>query len=249
MKSYMAVTKRKRTSSTNAPVKRRKTTKGKTTLGNISGRVAPSATTLARYPGPFQGKKRLTFIYENELTSVGGATNLLNASIACNSCFDVDKSGSNCYGNKQPLYFDALISSSGPYKQYKVISWKTTYTVVNTQNTCPLTIWALPPISAPAEIDSAAEADNFPGVKRLYLTPSGGSKSMGTVVTTGHVADVYPSYTSDNTLVGTNATDPSTIIYGGLVIHGSDGTTAPSVYVSIKHEMYTELDVLDAIVS
>jgi len=84
------------------------------------------------------------------------------------------------FGNKQPLYFDTLFTASGPYKQYKVHSWKATWTFVNTSAT-PQSIWVIPPIAAAAEIDSAAEADNFPGVKRLYLAPNGGGDSKGTV--------------------------------------------------------------------
>jgi len=34
-----------------------------------------------------------------------------------------------------------------------------------------------------------------------------------------------------------------------VVIRGSDGTTAADVYVSVKHEAYTELQLVDAIVS
>lgn len=228
--------------------KKRKTLKGSTILGKITGKIEPSSTTLAKYPGPFQGKKYVTFIYENELTAITGATNLLVASVASNSLFDFDKHGGSCFGNKQPLYFDTLLSASGPYKVYKVISWKTTYTLVNTSNV-PVTIWALPPIAATAEVDSAAEADNFPGVKRLYLTGSTGTKTMGTVTMTGHIKDVNPTDWTSSNFNGTYGTDPTTIIYGGIIVHGSDGTTAPNVYVAVKHEAYTELQYVDALVS
>lgn len=218
-------------------------------LGRLTGVVRPSGTTLAQYPGPFTGVKKVTFIYENELTVVGGASNLLTAAIACNSLFDVDKSGSSCFGNKQPLYYDTLLTVSGPYRQYKVISWKTTYTILNKSTTCPITVWALPPHTSTAELDSAAEADNWPGVKRLYLGSSGDSKNQGTMTVKGHVNDVYKTMEGDVNLVGPYNGDPASIIYGGLVIHGSDGTTAPSVYVAIKHEAYAELTYLDSLVS
>jgi len=251
MKRYMPAVKRSSTtvsSSKSRPFKRRRVTKKSNNLGNITGRVRPSATTLAKAPGPFQGKKFVTFLYENELTAITGATNLLVAQVASNSMYDFDKHGGSCFGNKQPLYFDTLLSASGPYKVYKVISWKTTYTLVNTSNV-PVTIWALPPIAATAEIDSAAEADNFPGVKRLYLTGSTGTKTTGTITVTGHVNDVYPEDDRDANLNGTYGTDPTNIIYGGIIVHGSDGTTAPNVYVAVKHEAYTELQYVDALVS
>jgi len=34
-----------------------------------------------------------------------------------NDMYDYDNTGEA--GNKQPLYYDALLSASGPYKQYK----------------------------------------------------------------------------------------------------------------------------------
>jgi len=34
-------------------------------LGRITGKVAPSSTTLSRAGGPFSGKKFVTFLYEN----------------------------------------------------------------------------------------------------------------------------------------------------------------------------------------
>lgn len=249
MKTYMPAVKRSRSTSVTPKRLYKKPKKApNTNLGKITGRIAPSSTTLARAPGPFQGKKFTTFLYENELTAITGATNLLVCSVASNSLFDFDKHGGSCFGNKQPLYYDALLSASGPYKVYKVISWKTTYTLVNTSNV-PVTIWALPPIAATAEIDSAAEADNFPGVKRLYLTGSTGTKTMGTISVTGHVDDVYPSSDKAIELEGTYGADPTNIIYGGIIVHGSDGTTAPNVYVAVKHEAYTELRYVDSIVS
>jgi len=48
--------------------------------------------------------------------------------------YDYDNTGEA--GNKQPLYYDALLSASGPYKQYKTISWKTTWYFMN-QTACP----------------------------------------------------------------------------------------------------------------
>lgn len=220
--------------------------------GQVLGRtssVAPSSTTLARSLGPFQGKKIVTFLYDNELTVVGGALNLLQAHHASNSLFDFDKSSSNCFGNKQPLFYDTLLSASGPYKQYKVVSWKTTYTIHNASTSCPITVWALPPVPQTSEIDSAAEADNFPGVKRLFLTGVSGSKNIGSITVTGHINDYCPSWRNDLNLIGGYNTDPGTPIYGGLIIHGSDGSTAPSVYVAVHHEAYTELEAIDALVS
>lgn len=212
-----------------------------------TGRVIPSATTLANAAGPFQAKKFVTFEYTNQLTVIPGAANLLTASTLANSLFDYDKNG--CFGNKQPLYYDQMCSSTGPYKQYKVISWTTTYTLVNASTNNPVTVWAIPPVASASEIDTAFEADNFPGVTALYLTPLSGSKSYGTITVTGNVSDVYASYDKDNGLVGNFNSDPVLTCYAGLVVQGSDGTSSPTVYVAVKHMAYTELTTVDAIVS
>jgi len=91
---------------------------------------------------------------------------------------------------------------------------------------------------------NVAEAD---GVKRLRLTT--GSKNYGQITTTGHLRDVYPSYEGDSAFTGNYNASPTNPVYQVVVIRGSDGTTAADVYVSVKHEAYTELQLVDAIVS
>jgi hypothetical protein len=205
-------------------------------------------TDLARQRGPFAPHKRLSLEYLNELSQMGGATNFTSISVCCNDLYDFDRT--NYFGNKQPLYFDSLCSASGPYKSFKVISWETTYTVVNTSASCPITVWAIPPVSAAAEIDSAAEADNFPGVMVLYLTPLSGSASKGTVTVKGHIDDVYDNFKeADATLIGTYSASPASQVFGGLCVHGSDGSTAPTVYIAIRHVAYVEFSQIDALVS
>jgi len=41
----------------------------------------------------------------------------------------------------------------------------------------PVTAFALPPHGDSSDLNSAAEVDNWPGVKRLYLTPAQGDKT------------------------------------------------------------------------
>jgi len=59
------------------------------------------------------------------------------------------------------------------------------------QTACPVDIFISPPLNAANECDTVAEADNFPGVKRLRLTAATGSKNYGQITTTGHLRDVY----------------------------------------------------------
>lgn len=215
-------------------------------LGNIEGRVRPSSTTLSRAAGPFTAKKYMTFEYVNSPVTLG-SSNFLSLAVMNNSLYDFDKSSGNYFGNKQPLYYDSLLSASGPYKAYKVISWRTTYEVVNTGNVT-MRVWAIPPTSGSGEIDSVAECDNFPGVVAMTLTPTTGSKSIGKLTVTGHISDVYTA-TNDQNLVGGYGSDPTNGCWGGICCYYIDGTTAISGNVSIKHEMFAELTGVDALVS
>lgn len=227
--------------------KSRKTTKVSENFGRITGKFARGSTTLSRAVGPFGQKKYLTFLYENLLTLFGSGTNVQVNTVVPNSMYDFDRG--TAFGNKQPLYYDALLTASGPYKQYRVISWKTTYYFTNeTENA--VNIWVGPPVAASNETDSVAEVDNWPGVQRLRLTDKYGSKTMGTIVVKGHVGDVYPTFSSDYaSYTGQYNTDPGLPIYQNIIVQGADGTKIPIVYVGVKHEAYTELGLVDSLVS
>lgn len=198
--------------------------------------------------GPFPRSKNTTLVYENALTSVAPAAALVTLGTKPNSAYDYDNSSGAAFGNKQPLYYDSLLSVSGPYKNYKVNSWKTTYTIVNMTDE-PLTVFAMPPLGATSEIDFLAEADNFFGVKRLYLTGKGGSRSMGTITVTGNVADIYTSATGEGGLIAAYNADPAYLIYSGLLLASANGTTNVEARVAVRHEMKTTLQVVDALVS
>lgn len=210
-------------------------------------RKRSSTLSKENFGHPFPAVKKTVMTYENELTQVGTTGALQAAQIACNSMYDLDRSGT-VYGNKQPLYYDTLLTASGPYRRYRVTSWRTTYTLVN-MTAVPVTIWVLPPTTSTTEIDSAAEADNFPGVKRVYLSAKDGSKNMDTITVTGNIWDAIPLFADSDNAQGTYASDPASVVYGGILAHTSDGTTVANVYVAIKHEMDVELSELDALVS
>lgn len=220
--------------------------KARTILGNITGKVTPGRTTLASYGGPFSGKKSLTFLYQTglrEVTAVAGATSY--ARIVCNGMFDVDYD--NLLDNKQPLYFDTLLSSTGPYQQYKVISWKTTWNLINETDKA-VTVWVVPAGVGAGDLDTPTEVANYPGVKRIFLAAKGGMDRSSCTVT-GHFKDMYPSMTQDNGLIGVYNSNPGNAIYGGIVVQNSDLTNIPVLKVAVKHEAYTELQNVDAIQS
>lgn len=216
-------------------------------LGKIGASyVPPSRTTMAGCQGPFSGTKYVTFLYENALAKVNPGTTLWSLSTIPTGMFDYDVN--NYLGNKQPLYFDQLLSATGPYKSYKVISWKTTFTFIN-EGTTPVNIWVAPALTGAAEVDTAAEADNFPGVKKLYLTSPSGSQNKGSIVVTGHIDDVWKGITEDSGLIGSYTSNPGVPVYTSIVAQAADGVANCICYVAVKHEAYTELLNVDAIVS
>jgi hypothetical protein len=166
--------------------------------------------------------------------------------VLSNSGFDFDVTGN--LGNKQPLYFDALLSSSGPYKSYKVISWRTKWTFIN-MSAQPVNIFISPPISASSEFDIVGEAEDFPGTKHVFLGPATGTKNQTTVTTTGHIRDVYPALPFSTTLVAAFSSSPSSTCYQNIVYANADGTNVTALYVGVEHTMFTELGQVDAIVS
>lgn len=239
----------RRSLKTSAPVKRTFTETVEALKYVPSKKRKVNKTTLQKLPdGPFPRSKNTTLVYENALTSVTPAAALVALSTKPNSAYDYDNSTGAAFGNKQPLYWDTLMTASGPYKNYKVSSWKTTYTIVNMTDE-PLIVFAMPPISATSEIDSLAEADNFPGVVRLYLTGKSGSKGIGKVTTYGNVKDVYTSASNDLGFVGGYNGDPAYVVYSGLLLASANGSTNVEARVAVRHEMKTTLQVVDALVS
>lgn len=208
-----------------------------------------SGTTVARLTKqlPFQAHKSCTFLYTYGYAITASAV-IETMNIACNDMYDLDRTGTGKLGNKQPLFYDVLLSSSGPYKVFAVPKWRTTWTIINSTNTA-VRAFVHPALGATAEFDSLAEAENFPGATIRDLTPAGGSEDKITITVTGSISDVNYYDNKDSNLLGTYGSSPSTIVYGALVLASGDGTTALNVYVSIKHEFYAELQYEDAIVS
>ena len=167
--------------------------------------------------------------------------------IACNDMYDFDRTTLGKLGNKQPTFFDAILSSSGPYKIYYVESWETTWTVIN-MTSVPVRMYVAPALNVSSEVDSQTEAENFPGVIIRDITHNDGSPKMFIKVK-GNVKDIYPSSSKDKEFTGTYGSSPTTSIFGTLCLASGDGTTALNCFVSVKHVFHVRLESQDAIVS
>lgn len=197
---------------------------------------------------PFPRQKKCDMLYEHPLTHVGGAT-YFKCEIANNDMFDFDRTGGNVFGNKQPLYFDDLFGANGPYKEFYVGSWETTYTVINETAECGLNVYALPSTGVGAELDSITEAANFPGVVTEYLTSKGGSKDIVTITIRGNVKDHTASSVRDDNFLGSYASSPTAILYGGILVSSADGASNLTAAIAIKHVFHAECQWIDALIS
>lgn len=245
----------KRSSSTyggGAP-KKAKTTSSQTAqaAAKAAGRVPPKRTSLVKagIGAPFPAHKRVTFDYSNGLVAYAPGTATGKLSVAYTDLYDFDRTAGNTFGNKQPLYYDQLLSATGPYKQFKVISWTTVFTIINMSESVGLTVYGLPSLIDGSEVDILSEAEAYPGVQRLHLTPSTGSKSMGTITITGNLKDQYDSWSGDSSFIGAYNGPPGNPIYGGLFFSTGDGSTVVNVEVAVCHRAYTEVSSNDTLIS
>lgn len=132
-------------------------------------------------------------------------------------------------GGGQPLFFDQLCSSTGPYKQFKVLGWRGKFTLVNlggiredtpstgTQD-CYEILWQQG-YELSAEGDTNAELQSAPNLQR-HLLPStlNGSASQKVIYFQGRTKDFFAETVDDSTLVGNYAGTPAIVVYGSLGI-------------------------------
>jgi len=124
-------------------------------------------------------------------------------------------------GNKQPLYYDALLSASGPIKIQDNFMEDTWYFMNQTRVRGYIYI---SPLNAANECDNRRRSRQFPRVKRLRLTAATGSKNYGRYYN-GASKRCIPSYEGDSAFTGNyNASLPTSIPGSGN--QRIDGTTA-----------------------
>lgn len=199
--------------------KKRKVTKNVRETGIVSKNNSVLGK-LARYL-PFPAQRKYTFQYDSTLINVAGLSTV-QALINANSLFDVDANTAAYFGNKTPTNYSKLLSSTGPYKVYRVDSWECEYTIVN-KSTSSLGVYVIGASANSTDWDTSTEAANYPGAKHYVITGTSGTKNILTMMTTGCVADVN-GYPLDVGLSAAYNASPTTIIGGGMLIYSSDGT-------------------------
>lgn len=123
------------------------------------GRIPRTFKTL----GPFPKVMNTTLVYKNPSVNVtsAGISSYNYCNFALNSMFDFDQT--NIIGNKQPLFYDQLLSIDGPYKNYKVNAWKTTIKFINLSDKA-MFVYYDGNLTALTETDQLNEVQNRRGV-------------------------------------------------------------------------------------
>lgn len=186
--------------------------------------------------------------YQSDLLPVVSVASAVNyISVRLNSMYDFDNS--NNLGNKQPLYYDSLLVSTGPFRQYKVDSWKTTITVYNQQSK-PLSVYWTQ-AGDTAEGDTLNEVLDRPNVRQLILTPKGGSKDFGTITAPGSMQEIFGDIINPESAIGGVASNPTIVAYGTLFLANAGGTSSDLIdcFVRVTHDFNVQLSSIDASIS
>lgn len=141
-------------------------------------------------------------------TWVGGVSYYRIARFAPYGLYDMDVD--NVFGNNQPLYFDQLCTTTGPYNSYRVKSYRMSFKVINTSDT-PIIVYLADSkqfTGGISENDTPSEIQNYPGVRKLFLTGKGGSKSIGTISISGSRKGQQSTSTNDRDTAGNSAANP-----------------------------------------
>lgn len=174
---------------------------------------------------------------------ISGVSSLISVTFRVNDIYNFD--GGAVFGGKQPLYYDMLLSSNGPYRQYKVHSCKLKMTFINaSSDTC--TIFVTPALAASAECDTSQEAENFPRVIKRHLTGNGGSCDKLEIVSITKPTDVYPTSFHDVNFLGAYNGSPSTVVYQNILI---PIVSTSEVDIAIEAVFDVTLSYDDAVIS
>ena len=200
---------------------------------------------------PFPMRKNCTFLYKQPSTTITSAG--INAFYAirfrCNSLFDFDYD--DLIANKQPLFYDQLLSDTGPYRTYKVNAWKTTYKIVNLETSRTLMVYFDPgSLAGPNDADTSLEVRNRPYVQSRILTPIGSGGAQTTIKSFRKVKQFIPPTAADSTFTASYSSSPSSLVYASLNIVPADSSvTAYSFMIEVSHVFYCTFYNQDAVVS
>lgn len=237
-------------------VKKVKPTKRMRKNTNTKKAITAYSKRMPMYRGissiPFPKIRNCTFIYKQPsvtLTS-SGLTGSLITRFRLNSLFDFDVD--NNFSDKQPLFFDQMFSSSGPYKYYKVNAWSTTVTVTNLTDRALHSYYDQGVIGSIVDSDTALEAQNRAGVQYSLLTAQANSKPQTVFKSFKTTKSFAPRGVSSGLDYGASYNaDPANQIVSTLLITNLDPTllTTFSAVVSVTHKFFATCYLQDSVLS
>lgn len=215
------------------PYKKKRMTKS--LFQSKGGRSLSSGLFSFKGEGPFPDKLQTTLLYRsipiNATGSAGTGTYLLQVMLNSPNDFDY----SNVLGNKQPLYYDQLFSSTGPYQAYECKGWRTRITVINLASTAVSVYWNGQGTGVGVnEEDTLAEVTNRSYHSQFHLAPKGGSGDRVLIKSSGDMAKHSADATTSAVGFGNNPTPP---VYGSLFLNTPTTTDAPNVMIQVDHYM------------
>lgn len=198
--------------------------------------------------GPFPIRMNTSLVYKAPSTTIpsGGILSYAAMTLDLNNMFDFDYN--NVLGNKQPLFYDQLLSSTGPYKNYKVNAWKTTIRFINLSDKA-LYVYYDPCTGSIADSDTPIEIENRRGVQTFMLTGQNNAKPTCTIKKYQTLKSYFPnSVNSSENFSSLWSTSPTTHCYANLLWKTIDGSVSPfSVAVQVQHIFYCTLYNADSI--
>lgn len=174
--------------------------------------------------------------------------------VALNDIYDFDVS--NNLGNTQPLFYDQVLSATGPYTKYRVTAWRVKFTIDNFSqftsgtNACALDVGLAQGSTISTDVDTWTELQSSPNLQRRLLQWYGTSLSRCVLEINGTPQEFVTGDVKDDTLCGAYNGSPSQRIYGALGIANPNiAGVNVQAYISVQVEQDVELFGQDAISS
>lgn len=206
---------------------------------------------IPRAMGPFPRIMNTQLVYKQPSSTItsGGLLNYKAVRFTANGMYDYDYD--NLLSNKQPLYYDQLLSIDGPYRQYRVNAYKTKIKFINLSDKALNVYWQPASVNNYTDNDTPPEMQNWPGVIHQQLTAQGNSRPQCTFNTYKKINQLVPATGTRTTQwLGGYASNPTIQVAQCLLAETIDGsTTAFSFAVEVEHIFYVQLFDSDAISS
>lgn len=191
---------------------------------------------------------KTTLRYNSNMIQINPSAASVYYSFDLNAMYDFDFD--NLVGNKQPLYFDELLTVDGPYRTYTCKKWVTKIHIINASGDPLICYWSQG--SAVNDSDTLIEVQNKPNVRELILTQNDGGKNSGTIVAPGSINEIYGKRLDPSGMTGHYTSNPASLAKGTLYLYNPGGvvTTPVRAWVKITHDFIdVELGTTDAIIS